>query len=795
MSKCAIGKRFDTHDIPKAHARLRFGGLRHPRGFVYGVLFGFLILLLSLCSRYHSGLVSLFDEIDSHEEAGPWKIIALHTTEKGASISSNSSDNTQRYSSSFRYGIRPRIGSTILIRITYESRLRDGSVVEARLSNEETTLTKVSTPLSQKCALFRFQCPANNIRFLDILHTGVGGRSIPLKSVIAVEVQQRAGKRAIQRVKSLLEWAVDQSEHDATQVLAKKRFGLFRENDMRQSVVLTGEDTLYLSLPKGSRDANLRFWTTSLSRQINEDDSLKTQILRNNQWTDLGAIRDIEQDSVGWIPITQPILGEHEGKLRFIHVGGKRSIVAVGAPIVLPSMGRDTRKKNLILIDLDTMRSDRLGSNGYTHRPTSVQLDSILHKRGFHVFRRAHSPGSWTLPATSKFLTSRYIDIDLHRSRTEDAPTIAEVLHGNGYYCAAITGGGVLRLKGFERGFHEYFCSEQRSRRVGLGKVEDVFPRAFQFLREVDADPFFLFIHTYETHDPYTRDTFCRGLEHGRLGDLMKGEMLLDTGSFDARAALQLTPEESLYIQAAYDGGVKKACDATVGLFRLMDELDLWKNSVVIILSDHGEEFWEHSTRFADHHEATLYGEVLNVPFMIYDPEISTNGIQFRDEDVSTVDLLPTATDLLEIPLISPCDGISLEPLMRGESVVRHTPVLSFTYPTTCSIQKWPSRPCIITDGVKYIPPLEDYEGPCPGALAYSIEEQLYLLNQDPGEIVNEVSRMTTLKEQISQYLCDGIKSAIQPTLSAESEIKDIALHEDLHKQLEILGYIDEGEE
>ena len=122
-------------------------------------------------------------------------------------------------------------------------------------------------------------------------------------------------------------------------------------------------------------------------------------------------------------------------------------------------------------------------------------------------------------------------------------------------------------------------------------------------------------------------------------------------------------------------------------------------------------------------------------------------------------------------------------------------PILSFTYPTTCSKQEWPFRPCIVTANVKYIPPLGDYEGPCSGALAYSIEEQLYLLDQDPGETDNKVSQMTELRNRISKRLHEGLEGAIQSSSPKESEDKNGGFRKDLRRQLEILGYIDEGTE
>jgi arylsulfatase A-like enzyme len=334
-----------------------------------------------------------------------------------------------------------------------------------------------------------------------------------------------------------------------------------------------------------------------------------------------------------------------------------------------------------------------------------------------------------------------------------------------------------------------------RDRRIGIGKVEDIYPKAMHWLCEIDVRPFFLFIHTYESHEPYTRDVFCKGLPHGRLGDITEGEPLIEGGPFDAPTTPQFTPEESLYIQAAYDGGVKRACDATVDLFSLVSELEMWENSVVVILSDHGEEFWEHSSAFATHHEASLYGEVLRVPFLIYDPDMRKKGMTFWDEDVTTVDLLPTVTNLLQVTLDDSCDGVSLTPLMRGRALQRRLPLMALTYPTVCAMEDWPSRPCIIEGGMKYIPALKDNNERCAEAFAYSVNEQLYLLDHDPGEVDNLADRMLILRQHLSSRLNEGLATAAQSPHGGGSDIPVGNLPSDLQRQLEALGYLDQDEQ
>ena len=245
------------------------------------------------------------------------------------------------------------------------------------------------------------------------------------------------------------------------------------------------------------------------------------------------------------------------------------------------------------------MRADRLGCYGYNLRPTSDRLDSVLNAKGFCAFRNAYSRASWTLPATAKFFTSRYLRIHEENNVPLEYKMMAEVLRDQGYYCISFTGGGYLRTPGFDQGFHDYYWT------CALGKAEETFPQAMAWLKEEKIQPFFLFIHTFEVHTPYTRDILFGGLPPITLDEPGERRRLLMEGHrFDHAAAL--SPPESIYVQAAYDGGVRTACDATVELFELMDERGLWDQTIVVVLSDHGEEFWEHSSTFGHHPRTSL---------------------------------------------------------------------------------------------------------------------------------------------------------------------------------------------
>jgi hypothetical protein len=219
--------------------------------------------------------------------------------------------NRQKTVSSFlRYAVRPRKGSTIIVRLTYSRRFNEGSTVEACLSDASTTVIKTSADLSGDWVGLRLRCPNDRVRFLDILHPGIGRREVPLRSMIAVEVKPRSGERAIQRVKSLMAWAADLGIHDARQVLSHRKTSLVRDGHLRNAVALTGSDTLRLTLPQKSNAVHLRFWVSAPSVLSENNSILKVQVLRHNRWLELTSRRCNKLGSLHWHQMSERLRGE-----------------------------------------------------------------------------------------------------------------------------------------------------------------------------------------------------------------------------------------------------------------------------------------------------------------------------------------------------------------------------------------------------------------------------------------------------------------------------------------------------
>jgi hypothetical protein len=310
-------------------------------------------------------------------------------------------------------------------------------------------------------------------------------------------------------------------------------------------------------------------------------------------------------------------------------------------------------RRNVVLISLDTLRADRMSLYGAA-RATTPAIDRLA--ASGVAFTSAYSPSPWTLPAHAAMLTGRYpsaLSRDPEDPLYTLAPTLAAVLGAQGWATAAVTGGAFVSAAfGADRGFDTF----------AEGTVDDAVAR----LEALAPDPFFLFFHTYAAHMPYSDRRFVRDGEGERLADLYRGSQpeweplhlrLCCTGFVPTAA-------EHDFLLRLYDGGVAAADEMVAALVAALHRLDVFDETIVIVTSDHGEEFWDHTGRAA-YHGHTLYRELLRIPLVWFETGLRDAG-QRRGEDVHLVDVVPTVLARLGVPAPSALDGVDLSPLLDG---------------------------------------------------------------------------------------------------------------------------------
>lgn len=353
-------------------------------------------------------------------------------------------------------------------------------------------------------------------------------------------------------------------------------------------------------------------------------------------------------------------------------------LLAIGSPLLRPVAPPD-RRPNVLIVSLDTLRADHLGIGGYA-RPTSPRIDAFA--RESFWFRAASSTSSYTLPAHVSLLTGQLPSlhgvISQARDRNVLLPSRSEYLAtrlaAEGYSTAAFTGGAYLRPRfGFAAGFDRYqyvdVLLSDHDPRWGLLPIRGAPEFNQKFHRQHSLDqvlswlghhrhaPFFLFLHSYLVHnyepsEPYRsqflRDPAADGRE--RL-PWVRDRTLEGT----------IPPEDLEFFVDRYDATIREA-DAAVG--RLLDYLSeqrLLERTIVLLTSDHGEEFLDHGGLA---HGRTLYQEMLHVPFVLHWPGL--HGPAVIDAPVSLVDVVPTLYAGLGLTGERPISGRSLLPWMAG---------------------------------------------------------------------------------------------------------------------------------
>lgn len=333
---------------------------------------------------------------------------------------------------------------------------------------------------------------------------------------------------------------------------------------------------------------------------------------------------------------------------------------------------------NVILISVDTLRADHLSLYGYP-RPTTPHLEEFA--RDAAVFENAYHSGGGTLPSHLSILTSLYPmthgvthknTLSLH----EDWTTLSEALRDAGYATAAFVDGGWMRAKfGFAQGFDVFDDA--------AGGFSRILPKAENWLQQHDDEKFFLFLHTYDAHSKQRRPYDCPGDYPLRYAKDLDVEF---DGCKDGRCATELfqwvnaevregrlnaseyfSPEEVDYFSSLYDGCINYVDDQLHGFFQLLREQGLYDRSLIIVTSDHGEEFLE---RGMFTHYQGGYEELAHIPMLLKLPSSPVKGARVPHL-AATVDLMPTALQVVGVPQPGQVQGVSLLPAIVDDRPVR----------------------------------------------------------------------------------------------------------------------------
>jgi arylsulfatase A-like enzyme len=318
---------------------------------------------------------------------------------------------------------------------------------------------------------------------------------------------------------------------------------------------------------------------------------------------------------------------------------------------------------SVIVVEVDALRADHLGFHGY-ERDTSPNIDRLA--AASVRFEWAFSQAGDTAPSQASIQTGLY---PTHHGRTRDdlplpdpVTTLAERLSEAGYRTAAfVDGSGARSGSGMEQGFERYDDAG--------GGLEQVGPRLGSWLDErgSDSQPFFLFLQTREAAAPYDRapEPF-RTRYSSRLDNPFEESIAAEMErAWDARNDSNhriFDAGELAYLSALYDGSIHYV-DAWMGGFVAdLRRRGLFDSVLLVLVSDHGQEFGEHGSVM----HGKLFATVTRVPMLLKLPGSAIrSGV---DAPVETTDLVPTLLDALALPVPEGLDGASLLPLASGQT-------------------------------------------------------------------------------------------------------------------------------
>jgi arylsulfatase A-like enzyme len=451
-----------------------------------------------------------------------------------------------------------------------------------------------------------------------------------------------------------------------------------------------------------------------------------------------------------------------------------------------PAVRADESWPNIILISVDTLRPDHLGCYGY-HRNTSPRIDQLATEGA--LFENAISSTSWTLPAHCAMFTGLADTVhgclDMDRRLDDSRTTLAERFKAVGYATVGFFSGPALHpIFGVSQGFDKYVdCtsfSELTLRVATAGQSLDggvvgaaahaditnprVYEEVQKWLKENVRRPFFMFIHMWDVHSDFIPPPpYDRKFDPDYAGSVTGENFIIDP-SINPKM-----PQRDLeHIIALYDGEIAWTDEHIGKILDDLERLELRDSTVVMLLADHGEEFFEHGRKG---HRKTLYDEVIRIPLIVCYPGRVPAGQRFQQQ-ARMIDVVPTLLELVGMPAPTDVMGQSLVPLFSGRRLPDDPLAVSELFSVGRELRSFrrPDRKMIYNEQTR-------------AAL-------LYNLAADPGE----AAPLPDAAGPIAQLMSDDAQRArrwlddFRSRLPASTAVP--VLPDKVRRQLESLGYV-----
>lgn len=438
-----------------------------------------------------------------------------------------------------------------------------------------------------------------------------------------------------------------------------------------------------------------------------------------------------------------------------------------------PRFSQSSEQPRLVIVMvMDTVRADHTSLYGYS-RQTTPNLDRL--SRESRTYRNAYSLSSWTLPAHTSLFSG--LELTEHGVMApsdliaEGTPLLAELYQKNGFFTAAFTGGGFLDDHyGFHRGFQIY---NNNPGSVLLGDSAEAVLREFKHhsLARWGENQFF-FLHTYQAHAPYKIPSTCTGFTRpGQRMNLVGPVNFIrnrETGLFKP---IDEADRQSMI--DTYDSAILYT-DQTLlaGVIDFLKEKGVYDQTTLVVLSDHGEEFFDHG---GWEHGYTLYNELIRIPLVIKLP-----GEKRAREESALVSIADIPSIILEK------SGFSKEDRSRfPRHWVSNDRRLSILLPVSPGLKSLSPRYALVNDQYHYIfnvinpQSLTRFDPPPPLLPPYELYSR-----QDLGQRQNLAPREPVVLRELNKQMI-AIIQKLRTRKGSNQQLDD-----QLIKKLQSLGYL-----
>jgi arylsulfatase A-like enzyme/Tfp pilus assembly protein PilF len=414
-----------------------------------------------------------------------------------------------------------------------------------------------------------------------------------------------------------------------------------------------------------------------------------------------------------------------------------------------PQEVNQARDLNVLLITLDTVRADHLSS--YTPKKSGSRgaktphLDALA--AGGVRFAHATAQVPLTLPSHACMLTGAYPAVHQLRDMggfvlDPKCPTLATLAKDGGLLTAAFVSSKALsRHFGLLRGFDIYddqmpFQNEEGNRIFPERRATVTTDHALDWLRQQGRQRFFLWVHFYDPHEPYEPPE----------------------------------PYKTMYSDDPYSGEIAYSDEQVGRIIDFLDQSELREQTLIVVISDHGEGLDDHGEAT---HGVFIYDDTLHVPLILSGPRVPAGRV--IQEQVRSVDLLPTVAEFLGLPASPVAQGVSLWPLIEhGKPVAGRNAGYAYIetlYPKT--FMNWSELRGMRTDRWKFI---------------LAPRPELYDLENDPAEKQNVIDRNPAEVDRLQKKIWEIVGSP-----KTDEKLAYAPVDSQTRQELAALGYVNPG--